>query len=265
MPATYAHYVFGKKVYKRLPKEEKKVICEAKDAFLLGLHGPDLLFYYHPLGRNEVNRQGYQMHHEVAADFFEKGKRIYRENQSGILKAYLYGFLCHYILDSECHPYVELYMEENDLGHHEIETEFDRYLMELDGYDPLEYVPVHHLISRRKTREQIAGMFNDVTEMQIDVAIRMFRQTIKGLVCRCPAKRALLKAASKITGQQKGLGGLIMDGRVNLFCEDSDWFLEERLGRAVDEAVDEIVNYSMILEYGGLLPERLYRDYMKIL
>ena len=44
MPAAYAHYVFGKKVYAMLPKREKELICEGKDAFLLGLHGPDLLF-----------------------------------------------------------------------------------------------------------------------------------------------------------------------------------------------------------------------------
>ena len=43
MPAAYAHYVFGKKVYAMLPKREKELICEGKDAFLLGLHGPDLL------------------------------------------------------------------------------------------------------------------------------------------------------------------------------------------------------------------------------
>lgn len=264
MPATYAHYVFGKKVYKRLSKAEKEIICEAKDAFLLGLHGPDLLFYYYPLGKNRVNQQGYQMHKEIAADFFEKGKVLCREEENPVLRAYLYGFLCHYILDSECHPYVSLYMEENDCGHLEVETEFDRYLMELDGYDPLEYVPVHHLISRRDTREQIAKMFDDVTEMQIDVAIRMFRHTIKALVCRNPVKRVILKTASKLAGQDKKLGGLLMDGSVNLVCEDSDWFLEERLEHAVEIAVETIDNYSYVLDKGGLLAERLYRDYNEI-
>lgn len=44
MPAAYAHYYFGKKVYKTLPKQEQEMIREGKYAFLLGLHGPDLLF-----------------------------------------------------------------------------------------------------------------------------------------------------------------------------------------------------------------------------
>ena len=264
MPATYAHYVFGKKVFKKLPKGEKEIICEAKDAFLLGLHGPDLLFYYYPLCRNRINQQGYSMHKEIAADFFEKGKKLYEQEKNLILRAYLYGFLCHYILDSECHPYINFYMDENDCGHLELETEFDRYLMELDGYDPLEYVPVRHLISRRSTREQIARMFEDVTERQIHTAIQMFRSTIKAFVCKNPVKRMVLKNVSRLTDQDQKLGGLLMDGRVNLVCEDSDWFLEERLERAVETAVEELVYYSYILDKGGVLSERMYRDYNEI-
>ena len=55
-----------------------------------------------------------------------------------------------------------------------------------------------------------------------------------------------------------------MDGRVNLVCEDSDWFLEERLERAVETAVEELVYYSYILDKGGVLSERMYRDYNEI-
>ena len=43
MPAAYAHYVFGKKVFQELSGTEKEIIRKGEDAFLLGLHGPDLL------------------------------------------------------------------------------------------------------------------------------------------------------------------------------------------------------------------------------
>ena len=39
MPATYAHYKFGKKVYRALPGELREMIKENKAAYLLGLHG----------------------------------------------------------------------------------------------------------------------------------------------------------------------------------------------------------------------------------
>ena len=45
MPTTYTHDAFGKAVYQKLPEEIKQVIAGHKMAFLIGLHGPDLLFY----------------------------------------------------------------------------------------------------------------------------------------------------------------------------------------------------------------------------
>ncbi len=261
MPATYAHYIFGKKVYAKLPKEEKQRIFQEKDAFLLGLHGPDLLFYYYPIGKNKINQHGVWLHKEFAADFFNRGRTFYRKRQDAALRAYLYGFLCHFVLDNECHPFVNYYAEEKDIGHLTIETEFDRYLMELDGHDPLVYLPIHHLISRAHTREQIALLFDHISSVQIDVCIHMFRQVITFFVCRHIGKRLFLKIFSRIAGQDKGIGGLIMDGCVHPVCQESNHFLRERMEHAVLSAVDEIQKYSRVLDVGGLLSDRLYQNY----
>ncbi len=264
MPAIYAHYIFGKKVYASLPKEEKKIIRQGKDAFLLGLHGPDLLFYYYPISKNRINQQGSRMHKRLAADFFDKGKQNYQSGHSLILRAYLYGFLCHFILDSECHPYITDYMEEHSLGHLEIETEFDRFLMEADGHDPLCYVPIHHLISRAETRKQISRMFKRVTPRQIGICIHSFRKTIRFFICGTHGKRMMMHALSRISGQDKEIGGLIMDGRARAECEESNRFLKERLGHAVGLAVDQIKEYGDVLDHDGLLSMRLYRDFEKL-
>ena len=74
MPAAYAHYVFGKKVFQELSGTEKEIIRKGEDAFLLGLHGPDLLFYYFPLCKNRINQQGVKLHKKIAAEFFELQK-----------------------------------------------------------------------------------------------------------------------------------------------------------------------------------------------
>ena len=49
MPGTYAHYAFGKKVLAQVDDEIKNIILKNMDLFLIGLHGPDILFYYKPL------------------------------------------------------------------------------------------------------------------------------------------------------------------------------------------------------------------------
>lgn len=51
MPAIYAHRAFGEDLKKRLPPERFAEVFAHPDCFALGLHGPDTLFYFHPLGK----------------------------------------------------------------------------------------------------------------------------------------------------------------------------------------------------------------------
>ena len=104
-------------------------------------------------------------------------------------------------------------------------------------------------------------MFENVTPKQIDVCIKMFRRIIAFFICASPVKRRILRTVSRVTGQDKELGGLIMDGIVHPGCWESNDFLEERMEASVETAVQEIVNYSRVLEGKGLLSIRLYRDY----
>ena len=71
MPSTYAHYRFGQEVLKELPNDIKKIIIENKELYDIGLHGPDLLFYYLPLKTNEINSIGYNMHEKTGKEVFD--------------------------------------------------------------------------------------------------------------------------------------------------------------------------------------------------
>ena len=234
MPATYAHYKFGKLVFKALPKEIRALIRENKAAYLLGLHGPDLVFYYRPVWKNKVNQSGVQMHKEPAIDFFEKGRRKYQEHPSNLLLSYLCGFLCHFMLDSECHPYINGYGEKHHLGHLEIETDFDRFLIEEDGKDPVHLNCTAHLCQDHDTEEVIASMFEGLTYRQIDQSI-----------------------------QDKEIGGLIMDGVPKDACRKSCLHLKERLHAAVLPAAKIIEEYVYGIATGEPLCQRLARDYEK--
>lgn len=123
MPTTYAHDLFGKEVYKRLPSDMKALIRRHGDLYRIGLHGPDILFYY-MVSKNPVTQFGIEMHHEKARAFFEEGMRQVRRNDDEALFAYLLGFGCHYILDSACHPYVNKMAAEGVIPHIVLEKEF---------------------------------------------------------------------------------------------------------------------------------------------
>lgn len=73
MPATYAHYRFGLAVLERLPEAQRSVIASEPDLFMIGLHGPDILFFYHPLFPvNRVIRLGRQLHRAPGLPFFRR-------------------------------------------------------------------------------------------------------------------------------------------------------------------------------------------------
>ena len=40
----------------------KRIIKKERYCFLLGVHGPDILFFYKALGKNKVNQKGVRMH-----------------------------------------------------------------------------------------------------------------------------------------------------------------------------------------------------------
>ena len=47
MPSTYAHRRFGANVLGHLPAELQAKLEMHRELYDIGLHGPDLLFYYH--------------------------------------------------------------------------------------------------------------------------------------------------------------------------------------------------------------------------
>ena len=67
--------------------------------YLIGLHGPDILFYYQPLMKNRVSGLGHQVHQREAAEFFCQAVVKYQEEPTAQMLSYLLGFGCHYILD----------------------------------------------------------------------------------------------------------------------------------------------------------------------
>ncbi len=261
MPAVYAHYKFGKEVYRALPKDIRQMIRENGPAYFLGLHGPDLLFYYRPYVKNRVNRLGARMHRESARCFFEKGRETYQGRQSYVLLSYLCGFMCHFILDSECHPYINRYMREHKLGHMEIETDFDRKLLKEDGFDPATHNCTRHLIRDLDTEEAISSVLEHITADQVDECILGFHKVIRLFQCPNTGKARFLQIFFALIGQRKGLGGLVMTGKENPRCKKSCVELEARMESGVRLAAEEIEAYVRAIETKEPLSIRLSRDF----
>lgn len=254
MPSTYAHYRFGKDVYRRLPDDIKGIISDERRLFLIGLHGPDILFYYKPLKSNRVNSIGYGMHDRPACEFFDKALEVIREKKGGntyAMRSYIYGFICHYALDHACHTYVERKIHESGVPHAEIEVEFDRMLMLLDGLDPISHKLTDHISTDMRSAATIKQFFDDLTVEEVQKALESMISYNDLLVAPSNAKRWLIYALLYISGNYKEMHGLIVNKTPNPLCGDSDEKLMSLYEAAVPCCVSDILHFAGVLENGG--------------
>ena len=120
MPDIVVHTAFGAEVLKRTVLEVDRGI------FDFGLLGPDpFLFcrFYLPPFRSRVNRYSSIMHRERTGEFLAELAR--RSKADRAMFSYFAGFLCHYALDSNTHPYINRKAENRITAHIAIEHRLD--------------------------------------------------------------------------------------------------------------------------------------------
>ena len=129
MPASYAHYRFGKQLLPALPSDVRQTIQRFRRMYDMGLQGPDFFFYYNIFMKTSVGQLGSTFHHQPGREFFPEACKA---ATSDAAKAYLYGLLGHYCLDSTCHPFVNRLATIGEAAHIPLESEFERFLLVLD-------------------------------------------------------------------------------------------------------------------------------------
>lgn len=228
MPSTYAHYRMGKEVWESLRSDERRIIEAWPELYLIGLHGPDILFYYGALGSNPVNAVGYGLHGKSGRSFFEMAcGKIRESNNREAALSYIYGVLNHFALDVSCHGYVDEKIAASGISHTEIEVEFDRSLMLADGYDPVTHVLTDHIKPSMENAKIIAPFYPGVTEKQVHKALRSMIFQNKMLLAKTDRKRNFVYAILKATGNYEEMHGLIVNPAGNPACEDSNQKLLE--------------------------------------
>lgn len=170
MPATYAHYRFGCDILKQLPERFHLSDKRNNQLFMIGLHGPDILFYYHPFHKNPVSTHGFELHGRVASSFFARALGVINSFEKPVEReaaiSYIYGVICHYALDKSCHPYVYELTDKELFSHSEIESEFDRILLTEDGFEPVGRTLTNH-ITPSVLAARIITKFYPVTDSKI--------------------------------------------------------------------------------------------------
>lgn len=261
MPAEYSHHSYGQKVLEHLDSRVKDIIEENKTLFNIGLHGPDLLFYYKPLRSNSVNKVGHEMHKETADKFFTRARKVILDcPDKNAAAAYVLGFICHYMLDTECHPIVR---EGEKLGfsHGEIETEMERVLMEEANLNPINYRTTKHLSVTDREAKVISWFYKGISGDEIRKSVKSMRFYLDLLVAPGKLKRSLIIYALKKTGNYDDMIGLMMKYEPDPECVNISYELKDAYYQSIDKTVELVNEFYQGLESKEAINMRFDRDF----
>lgn len=198
MPASYAHYRFGRMLLPELPADVHQCVQHFRRMYDVGLQGPDFFFYYNPLMKTKVGALGEQFHSQTGKEFFGRCAATV-QTEAGL--AYLYGLLGHYTLDSVCHPFVDKMANEGKARHVALESEFDRYLMAADGIaNPAAYSVSDTVKLTRGECVTAAAFFPPATAGNVSRGVRFMSFALKFLAGdRKKREKLLRRVGSSLT------------------------------------------------------------------
>jgi len=241
MPTTYAHWRFGQKCLETLPDNLKNICEKYRSLFDLAVHGPDIFFY--DLSDPAMNTFGSNYHHNPGVFAFKEFKEAYQKHPDDERTiVYILGFLTHYAFDSMAHGYIERTREVWPVSHNKIESEYDRHLIESDGY---KYFDRAKSLKPSKECAKVISYFFNYSEEQIYKTIKMQRVFIKIMNCHTNLKRNLVKSIL----HKKHLDvhiDLLMDGKEYTPCSPCNLRLDKYQAKALEnypKLVSNLLDY----------------------
>lgn len=254
MPAVYAHYRMGVALLPTMPADVRRTIQRFRRLFDVGLHGPDIFFYYNPVMRSTLGALGSKFHGQTGREFFQRTCRIARLEKSEAAQAYLYGVLCHYVLDSFCHPFVQEQATRGPAIHTQIEAEFDRFLLESDGKIPPESQDLStHLQLTYGECETVAKFYPGVTTRNVQDCLRNMIAVLKLFAAPDGARRTVLKKGLSLLGPH--IEGMLLPTAPDPACTTLDQPLLELYSKAVSVFPVYLAQLQAHLTYNGLFEE----------
>lgn len=233
MSSNYAHYRFGAELLERLPPEANRTVRRFRQLYDMGLHGPDLFFYQNPLIKGASGKLGSKFHGQTGKAFFERVCRMIRMSPSEGAMAYLYGVLAHYALDSLSHPFVDRMAEQRKLSRYEIETEFDRFLLEKDGKKPpYLYDQSGHMQLTPGECETVASFYPSASAGTVRKCVKNMAFCTKALVIPKGTRRNMVGKAMDLVAPNAA--GLLMTEHPNRRCVKLDASLLRLYEMAMD-------------------------------
>lgn len=261
MPTTYTHHRFGAQCTAALPPACREAVEHNRALYDIGVHGPDLFFYYHPLKPNAVSAYGSELHRQTARSFFEKARQAWqRGGGTEEMQAYLLGFLSHFVLDSACHGCVEAERKALGISHNRLEAVYDAYLMQADGQTPSR-VDRGASLKPDAARAAVIAQFFEMPPQTVLTAAKGQVRVMRLLYSPTGTKKRVLRALLRGLKLGSSFDDLFIDDAIPADCQAALAALDGLYAQALAEygpLADCLMAY---LNGGGELPARFDRDF----
>ena len=252
MPSNYAHYRFGVQALASLPADVRRPIQRFRRLYDVGVHGPDLFLYHNLMSRTIPGVLDGKFHRQTGRDYFTRACKKLKQEPTEAGLAYLYGVLAHYCLDSVCCPFVHEKSGERQISPRELETEFDRYLLLLDGIDPPHtYDGSRHMRLTRGECVTVSEFYPPATPDIVQQSVRNMARLTRTLTAPEGAKRSAVKKLLTLTAP--AIKGLIMPTHPNHRCTDLDGELLALYDRAMELYPTLVEQLIAHMTYNGIL------------
>lgn len=256
MPAIFAHWLLGEKVLDKLDAEKRKVLIENRQAFNLGLQGPDFMFFKDMGADREAMDLAESLHKSPASYALTAFSKVYSNSKKPTALAYILGFIGHFALDTNCHGYVYRVVDRDRVDHNELETEFDRFLMMNQGLDPSK-VKIEDLIALDrgdlKAIVPLYEVFNKVSEEKLAQSFTDFHK-YKKMIRTIQTRAAFMIDPTLKLVKKDHLYGIFMKKEANRLLEPYMLPMEGYFKRALEVYPQLMEDYLKSLEGKDLAP-----------
>ncbi len=231
MPAIFTHVQFGKEVAAGLSPALQALVSAHEESFYLGTQGPDLLFYHKLLKskkKNPARKLGWDMHERTSEAFFLAAtEKLFADGENledgeffpkSAAAAYTLGFLCHYVLDSTCHPTIDK-ASVDGLTHGKIESELDKYILRRAGM-PVRGFNAATLFFPEEEAKRASAAILGVREEETGRAMRSMRKINKLFSHKCGFVHGVCHAALTLVGMNGSFGQMFLHKKEDTRCKE---------------------------------------------
>ena len=224
MPGLITHYICGEATIHELPADIRDILQNGRQLYNLGCQGPDMFFYYLPgLLKKSARNLGVDMHKTHVGDFFSS--MLDRQNAAHgaerlMIFSYICGYLSHYTLDCDAHPYVYYksgFQTQGDktprlrysVRHRSFETAIDVLMLKIMSGEKPADKKLWQLIKAEKDEAMvIAGVLShsiygaygrDISQKEVFSAIRYMVYLTRVLQSKRGRRKKLMELGENLT------------------------------------------------------------------